>query len=234
LSEMPPIEPPRPPTGAVATSLPWEDPNAGIPSIFPTVVRFVASPLKAFESMSLTVDLVRPIAYFVLFVLLSVPVGQLWRYLLWTRETSGLDFIPKDVLAQAPWIGVMLDRPTIFIVLGLMVIAPLLNLIALFVWSFIVHTLLSMVGGAQNGFGATLRVMCYSQTASVAILIPVAGGLIQGVWSLVLQIMGLSQVHRSPGWKAAFAVIAPLVVCCGCVAGAVLMSGLAAGGLLKR
>jgi len=42
-------------------------------------------------------------------------------------------------------------------------------------------------------------VVCYSQTTCVAVLIPVVGGLIQPIWALVLQIMGLSRAHRVTG-----------------------------------
>ena len=233
MSEMPPSDPPPIPLPPAA-GLPWEEPNAGLGSIVPTAMRFIASPIKAFTKMSLTVDLVRPIAYFVAFVLLSVPIGQLWRYILWSQATSGLELIPKDVLAQAPWLPVMLGRPTVMVVVGLMIIAPLLNLITLFVWSGVVHVFLMMVGGAPSGFAATLRVTCYSQTAAIAVIVPVAGGLIQPIWFLILQIIGLSQAHRVSGGKAAFAVIVPLAVCCGCVVGIGIISGLAVGNLLRH
>jgi hypothetical protein len=122
----------------------------------------------------------------------------------------------------------------VLVVVGLMIIAPLLNLITLFIWSAVVHLFLMMVGGAPNGFAATLRVTCYAQTAGIAVIVPVAGGLIQPIWFLILQIVGLSQAHRVGGGKAAFAVIVPLVVCCGCVVGIGVMSGLAFGSLLRH
>jgi hypothetical protein len=230
---MPPLDPAPIPPGPAA-GLPWEEPSARLGSFFPTAMRFITSPIAAFTKMSLTVDLVRPIAYFVAFVLLAVPIGQLWRYIFWTRATSGLDLIPPDVMSQAPWLQVLLGRPTVLVVVGLMIIAPLLNLITLFIWSGIVHLFLMMVGGAPNGFATTLRVTCYSQTAGIAVLVPVAGGLIQPLWFLILQIIGLSQAHRVSGGKAAFAVILPLVVCCGCVVGVGVMSGLAVGSLLRH
>lgn len=233
MSETPPTDTvPSPPVSPAG--LPWEEPSAGLGSIFPTALRFIVNPIEAFTKMSLTVDLVRPIAYFVAFVLLGVPIGQLWRYIFWTRATSGLEFIPPEVMAQAPWLQVVLGRPTVLVVVGLMIIAPLLNLITLFIWSGVVHVFLMMVGGAQNGFATTLRVTCYSQTAGIAVIVPVAGGLIQPVWFLIMQIIGLAQAHRVGGGKAAFAVLVPLVVCCGCVVAVGVMSGLAVGNLLRH
>lgn len=233
MSEMPPTIPPSAPPPKPA-AIPWEEPNAGFGSLVPTVVQFVTSPFEAFGRMSLTIDLVRPIAYFVLFALANVAVGQLWRWVFWSEATSGLELIPKDVLAQAPWLHAILGRPTLLVLLVLMVIAPLVNLVVLFIWSAVMHLFLLMVGGAANGFSATLRVVCYSQTSGLAVVIPVAGGIIQLVWGLVLQVMGLTQAHRTSGGKAAFAVIGPVVICCGCIVAAVVASGLAFKGMLNR
>jgi hypothetical protein len=217
VSELPPIDPGTvPPASPPVEALPWEDPNAGIGSFVPTAGQFIAGPYQAYGKMSLSVDLVRPIAYFVIWVLFGVLVGQLWHYLFWSRESSGLDLIPANVLEQAPWLTKMLDRPTAWTVAVLLVIAPLINLLMLFVWSLIVHLVLVLFGGAASGFTATLRVVCYSQTTAVAVLIPVVGGLIQPIWALVLQIIGLSRAHRVSGGKAALAVLLPLAVCCGC------------------
>jgi hypothetical protein len=195
--------------------LPWEDPNAGIGSFVPTAGQFIAAPYHAYGRMSLSVDLVRPIAYFVIWVLFGVLAGQFWQYLLWTPET--LNLIPKEFMAEAPWLARILGRPTAMTVAVILVIAPLVNLIVLFIWSGLIHLVLSLVGGAPRGFTATLRVVCYSQTTSVAILVPYIGGLVQIVWGLVLQIIGLSQAHRTTGGKAALAVLVPLALCCGCV-----------------
>ena len=196
MSEIPPLDTsPLPPTAAAG--LPWEEPSAGLSSIFPTVAQFVASPFQSFGKMSLTTDLVRPLAYFVLFILLGALMGQLWRFAFWTPANSGMNLIPKNVLAEAPWLEMLLGRPTPVLILSFMIIAPLVNLITLFIWSGVVHLLLTMVAGAQNGFGATLRVVCYSQTACIALFVPFVGGIIQILWALILQIIGLSQAHRA-------------------------------------
>lgn len=232
MSEMPPMTPSATPP-PLAAALPWEEPSAGFGSIIPTVVQFVTSPFQAFGRMSLTIDLVRPIAYFVLIALVNVAIGQVWRYLFWSAETSGLEFIPKEVLAQAPWLQAVIGRPNLLVVVVLMVIAPLVNLIGLFIWSGVVHLFLLMVGGAGSDFAATLRVVCYSQTSGLAVVVPFVGGVIQLMWGLVLQIMGLSQAHRTGGGRAAFAVIGPVVLCCGCFAALIVMSGLAFKGMLN-
>jgi hypothetical protein len=103
------------------------------------------------------------------------------------------------------------------------VVTPLVALIVLFIWSAIVHLMLTLLGGANRGFGATLRVMCYSQTTQLATVLPGIGGLIGIVWRLILEGVGLAEAHKTEGWKAALAIVLPLVLCCVCaVFGAVL------------
>ena len=48
-------------------------------------------------------------------------------------------------------------------------------------------------------------------------MVPFCGSLAAGLWGLVLQIIGLSVIHRTSIGKSAVAVIAPAVICCACV-----------------
>ena len=206
----PPPPPPLPPEG-----LPWEAPNAGLGAIFPTAAEFLSHPVAAYQKMSKTADLVRPIAYFVAFVLLGAVLGQLWNFLLWDQIMSIVRrFVPEQFQS-------LLHRPgAIQIAVGL-VVAPLISLVILFIWSAAVHVGLAMMGGAPQGFAATLRVVCYARTADVGLAIPVLGGLVTFVWRRVLEVIGLAQAHRTDAWKAVLAVIFPMLFCCLCtVAGA--------------
>jgi len=234
VSDIPPFESAPPPPPPPPEWLPWEAPSAGLGSLFPTFWQFVSGPVRAYQRMSLTADLVRPMAYFVLFAVLGVALGQFWRFVFWSQETSGLNLVPPNVLSEMPWIRMLLERPTPMMVGVMLITAPFINLIVLFIWALIVHVCLAMVGGAAKGFATTLRVLCYAQTASIAVVIPLFGGLFQLVWSLVLQIVGLAQAHRTQGGRAAFAVLLPIVLCCGCLLAAIVVSGFAVGNLLKQ
>ncbi len=221
MSEMPPMSSdPGPP--APTLGLPWEEPAAGLGSIFPTVVQFVVRPLDAFSRMSLKVDLVRPIAYFVILALVGAVVSQLWSVVLFdtlagiARQLAGPQF---EKLAP------FMHRPgALQLLLGL-VVTPLIALIVLFIWSALVHLTLTLLGGAREGFAATLRVMCYAQTTQLAVVLPFLGGLIGFVWRLILEVVGLSQAHKIDPWKAALAIVIPLLLCCLC-----LIAGIAAFG----
>jgi hypothetical protein len=194
-------------------------------------MRFIASPIDAFSKMSLTVDLVRPIAYFVALALVSACISQLWGFLLYDtfvgviRSLAGAQFDKFAPFMQKP--GVLQ------LTLGL-VITPLVALIVLFIWSAIVHLTLTLLGGANRGFAATLRVMCYAQTTQLAVIVPGLGGLIAVIWRLILEIVGLAEAHKTEGWKAALAVVLPLVLCCVCIIVGAVAFGAALGQAIQQ
>ena len=232
MSEMPPIDPaPTPVAPAPFTGLPWEGPSAGLGSIFPTALRFIAAPIEAYTAMSLTVDLVRPIAYFVALALIGACIGQIWSYLLFDTIIK----VVRPLLgSQFEQLSPFIHPPGVFhLVLGL-VVTPLGALIALFIWSALVHLMLVLFGGANRGFATTLRVMCYAQTTQLAVVLPGIGGLIAIVWRLVLEIAGLATAHKTDGWKAALAIILPLFLCCVCVAAGLAAFGAALGQALQN
>ena len=47
------------------------------------------------------------------------------------------------------------------------------------------------------------------------LIIPFCGGLISGVWGLIVEVIGLARAHEIDTGKAVLAVILPLIVCCG-------------------
>ena len=230
MSEMPPMNPaPTPPPSA--PGLPWEEPSAGLGSIVPTVMRFVARPIEAFAEMSLTVDLVRPLAYFVTLALVGASISQIWNFVLFDWY---LGIVRSLAGSQFEKFAPFLHKPgALQLAVGL-VITPLVALIVLFVWAALVHLMLTLLGGANRGFAATLRVMCYAQTTQLAAVLPGLGGLIGFVWRLILEIVGLSQAHKTEGWKAALAIVLPLLACCACLVAGAVAFGAAIGQFLQQ
>ena len=230
MSEIPPMDT-APIAPAPAAGLPWEEPSAGLSSIFPTALRIIASPIEAFAQMSLTVDLVRPIAYFVIWALIGACISQIWSFVLFDYF---LGIVRSVAGSQFEKFAPFLHKPgSLQLILGL-VITPLVALIVLFVWTALVHLMLTLLGGANRGFAVTLRVMCYAQTTQLAVVLPGIGGLIAFVWRLILEIVGLSQAHKTESWKAALAVVLPLLLCCVCLAVGVVAFGAAVGQALQQ
>src|SRR5215510_9639315 len=110
------------------------------------------------------------------------------------------------------------------------VLVPLFVVIGLFIGSAIVHFCLMIVGGANQPFETTFRVVAFSQgSAGPLQIIPICGGLISGVWGLVCNCIGLARAHETDTGRAVLAVFLPLIVCCGgVILIAFLFGGLAA------
>ena len=106
------------------------------------------------------------------------------------------------------------------------VLIPLFVVIGLFIGSAIVHLCLMVVGGANQSFETTFRVLAFSQgSAGPLQMIPICGGLISGVWGLVCSCIGLARAHDTDTGRAVLAVFLPLIVCCGGVILIALMLG---------
>src|SRR5437870_10645353 len=98
----------------------------------------------------------------------------------------------------------------------LLVLTPLFVAIGMFVASAILHVCLMIVGGAKQAFETTFRVVCFAEgSASPLLVIPFCGGLITGIWKIVLYCIGLARSHETDTGRAVIAVLLPLIVCCG-------------------
>ena len=95
-------------------------------------------------------------------------------------------------------------------------LVPVFIIIGLFIGSAIVHVCLMIVGGANQSFETTFRVIAFSQGSTGPLqMIPICGGLIAGVWALVCNCIGLARAHETDTGRAVLAVFLPLIVCCG-------------------
>jgi hypothetical protein len=111
------------------------------------------------------------------------------------------------------------DLPHLFAGFGwifLLVLTPLFVVIGMFIVSAILHVCLMIVGGAKQSFETTFRVVCFAEgSASPLLVIPFCGGLITGIWKVVLYCIGLARAHETETGRAVIAVLLPLIVCCG-------------------
>jgi len=146
-------------------------------------------------------------------------------YALWILLFGGMSvpFMDQSQLGEA---GAMFGISAGFAI-TMMVLAPIFVIIGVFLEAAILHLMLMLVGGANQGFEATTRVCSYAQAAQLAQIVPICGGLLSAVWSVILLIVGLSTVHGITRGKAALAVILPVVLCCVFMVAMMLMGALA-------
>ena len=98
----------------------------------------------------------------------------------------------------------------------LLILTPLFVAIGMFVVSAILHVCLMIVGGAKQSFETTFRVVCFAEgSVSPLLVIPFCGGVITGIWKIVLYCIGLARAHETETVRAVIAVLLPLIVCCG-------------------
>ena len=212
-----------PPAEPVARApIPWEDPaRPGVIERFVETIKLLASkPAEAFGRMPSAGGIGQPLLFAILVGWIGIAVSAIWMLLfggMW------LPFVDQSQLGE---VGAMFGFSTGLTII-MIVVAPILVIIGVFVQAVVLHLMLLIVGGAKTGFETTTRVCSYAYAAQLAQIIPFCGGILATVWSLILLILGLSEAHGITRGKAAVAVILPLVLCCAFFAALMFMGVLA-------
>ena len=195
--------------------IPWEDRNrlGFLNALLATLRLCLSDPTRFFSDLPKRENLGSAIQYLLLLTWLGGLGGLLWSLVFKQSQLAVLRSLGMNA-PDGSWAPGMEVLFTVVIA----VIIPILVLITTFIWTGIVHVFLWILGGAKEGYEATLRVYAYSR-GSTALFewIPFCGGLVALIWSLILQIIGLSRVHEISGGKAALAVLLPLALCCAIV-----------------
>jgi hypothetical protein len=185
-----------------AGGVPFEDPS------IPFFTRFAATILAAFRQpirlfSSLTEgEIGAPLLYGHIVTTVGIAAGCAWQLAL-GQNLADLPAFDEEFLAMRESIL----RTTLYL-------SPLVALIVLFLGAGIFHLMLLLWGDGQRGFPVTFRAVCYGLTPLLLAVVPVCGGLIGDVWSVVLIILGAIHGHRTEGWRAVLAFFLPIVLCC--------------------
>lgn len=184
-------------------SVPFEDRSRPFfERYWQTLVLSFSNPQQLFSNMR-EEELTAPIVYAVITGTIGGIFGAIWQIAFGSLATmiGGSGF---ETFAVSGFF-------TVFMIIFM----PLLILIGLFLWSAIYHVCLMMLGTNSRGFGITLRAVAYSYGPNLLAIIPFCGGIIGGIWTMVLTIMGAFYGHRTDAWRVIVAYFLPLVVCCG-------------------
>ena len=197
-----------------AALIPWEDPAVGSAAgLFRTIGMVIGKPTEAFLRVGAGSGLGRPLVFGVLVGYVALVAALVWNAL--TRALT------VSLLSEyAPELQNELARNQAFsdaaVTIVLAVAGPFLVALTILIWGGLFHLFLMLFGGAARPFPDTLRVVAYAQACQVFGLLPLCGGLIALVWGVVVQIMGITAMHRCGSGKAAAAVLAPMFGCCVC------------------
>jgi hypothetical protein len=200
------------------SGLPWEhrQERGFFNAFIETLVLVLTKPSEAFTVMRREGGLGEPLIY----ALIGGCVGGLVSFLFSLGLQSAGLFSDHDAFSAMAGMGIGS--------LAFIVLLPLFLVIGLFIGSAIVHLCLMIVGGANQSFETTFRVLAFSQGSTGPLqMIPICGGLIAGVWALICNCIGLARAHETDTARAVLAVFLPLIVCCG----GVLLIAVMFGGL---
>jgi hypothetical protein len=204
-----PVSPSSSSSGAAAAGggLPWEHrEQLGIfKAYFDTVSMVLTKPGEAFAMMKTEGDMMGPM----LFALIGGSAGMIVSFLLQIAlQSIGVMGSGQNAIANIFGMGIGI---LLFIVL-----VPVMMIAGMFLGSGILHLCLMIVGGAKKPFETTFRVVCFSSGSTYLLsMIPFCGGMIAGVWNIVLECIGLARAHETDTGKAVMAVLLPIIVCCG-------------------
>ena len=207
---VPPVQagatPASPPVTA-RTGLPWEHrkERGFVNAFIETLSMVLTRPVEAFSVMKREGGLGEPLIY----ALIGGCLGGIVSFLFSLGFQSLGLFANRHDNGLAAMAGMGIGS-------AMIILLPLFILIGLFIGSAIVHLCLMIVGGANQSFETTFRVLAFSQgSAGPLQIIPLCGGMISGVWAIVCTCIGLARAHETDTGRAVLAVFLPLIVCCG-------------------
>jgi hypothetical protein len=196
-------------TPTTRSGLPWEQrqERGFVNAFIETLAMVLTRPSEAFTVMKREGGLAEPLIY----ALIGGCVGGFASFLFSLGlQSIGLFSERRNAFAVMTGMGV---GSVAFIIL-----LPVCIIIGLFIGAAVVHLCLMLVGGAKQSFETTFRVLAFSHGSTGLLqLIPVCGGLIAGVWGLVVNCIGLARAHGTETGRAVLAVFLPLIVCCGAI-----------------
>ncbi len=175
--------------------IPWEwlDRYGIFAALFETIKRVLFMPARFFATMRPSLTITSPITFYLLLSLFEELAARGWmmlalRYLELPEPVKNLfTRVAQDVASPASILS-----------------AVLVMLLKLTLLTALYHMLLSLAGGNKNGITVTLRVIAYSSSAALLMLVPFVGLLAAVLYGMVLTLIGIKYGHGISWPKAIF------------------------------
>ncbi len=188
----------------------------------------IAQPQATFSTMRREGGIGGPLTFF----LITNTIGTFFAVMLILLVVFGAAF------AMVSSVGTRNNMPAgmlpgmgfgmIMMVVVYAVLIPISLAIQSFVASGLVQLALHFICPQNRGFETTYRVFCYAAGGlGILLLIPIpyCSLFVAGIWSLVVQCIGLARAHEIPTGRAVAAVLLPTCVCCVAAFGFQLIAG---------
>jgi hypothetical protein len=194
-------------TPIVRTGLPWENrQERGFVNAFTeTLVMVLTKPVEAFQIMRTEGGFGDPLLYAL--------IGGSLGFIVYCLLTIALQSVGMFASRNNPFAAMFgAGIGMVFFI----ILAPLFVAVTVFIAAAVMHLCLMLVGGAKKSFETTFRVICFATgSAQPLLIIPFCGGLISGIWGIVVECIGLAHGHETDTGRAVLAVLLPVIVCCG-------------------
>jgi len=168
--------------------------------ILQTAKQVVFSPRLFFRTARTEGGLREPLAFGILFGSIGLMVELFWQFVAGEGSLSSI---------QLDFMG---DYGTGLVFWAATILCPLAAALMICVTSLVFHLLLTVVGGGKKGFEASFRAVCYSQATQFWALIPYVGGLVATLWLVVVQLIGIRELHEVSYARVLIAFLIPAVL----------------------
>ena len=181
---------------------PWERRSElGLwPGIYETFKLALFSPKALFSAQTFKKGIKEPLAFGFLFGSVGSIIGFFWQFLI------------VSICISQPFQNIFGTLTIGFIFLIIIIIIPIFWIFWIFCSSAVTHFFLLIVRGGQKGYEATFSVVSYSQAVRLLDIVPFVGAWAGWIWQLIIQIIGLREIHETSYPKVVFAVLIPLVL----------------------
>lgn len=211
------------------TFVPWDEETKGewISAFYNTLKTSLIDPISFFKAVAKGEGFLRPWIYALIISFIVFLAAAAYQAGFQVLEL-GFEYSLPTILISGPLAILLIG------IMGIMAV-PLLTTLGLLIESGLFHLGLIILGSAKKEFTATFRTVCYCMGPNVFQIIPLLGGMVSGIWSIVLCIIGLKVVHETSYGRSAIVVFLPLILCCGVIIlfGAAIAGGIFAAALTK-
>jgi hypothetical protein len=203
------------PAGAAPLTNPWEERAGRGPgaAFAETLQQALFHPTAFFRGTAPDRGAGAALLYAVIVGTLSIAAAVLWQRALGERLSWEVGGRYRELFGHRSALA------------GLSVFLPIGVALGNLVWAAVLHVSLAVLGGARGTYTTTLKAVCYSSSASAFNVFPVCGAAIGAVWQVVVQVIGLRELHRTSTARAFWAWFLPFVVAM-CLAGALVAAAM--------
>lgn len=168
--------------------------------ILQTAKEVTFSPKAFFRHTATEGGLREPLAFGILFGSIGLMLELFWHVLLGEESLSSVK------------INFFGEYGAGAVFLAAALLCPLAATAMICVTSLVVHLMLTVVRGGRNGFEATFRVVSYSQATQGWALIPYVGGLVATLWLMIVQVVGVREIHEVSYIRVFMAFLIPVAL----------------------